>query len=58
MKLKLMMNDSPKGAGFCYWGAEWVAFKGSTATNGSSWENQALFDFDNKGVKALEAFAE
>ncbi|WP_235894358.1 glycoside hydrolase family 53 protein [Flavobacterium zepuense] len=44
------------GLGFCYWGAEWVAFRGSEATNGSTWENQALWDFDNKAVPALEAF--
>ena len=44
------------GLGFCYWGAEWVAFRGPEATNGSTWENQALWDFDNKAVPALEAF--
>jgi arabinogalactan endo-1,4-beta-galactosidase len=57
MKLKSILNEAPQGAGFCYWGAEWIAFKGSTATDGSSWENQALFDFDNKAVPALNAFA-
>lgn len=44
------------GIGFCYWGTEWVAFRGSTATNGSSSENQALWDFDGKALPAMEAF--
>jgi len=50
------ITNTPKGIGFCYWGAEWVAYKGSTATNGSAWENQALFDFSNKALPVLEAF--
>lgn len=58
LKLRDIMTESSKGAGFCYWGAEWVSFKGDEATDGSTWENQALFDFDNKAVPALEAFAE
>lgn len=50
------VESSPKGAGFCYWGAEWIAFRGAQATNGSTWENQALWNFENKAVPALEAF--
>ncbi|MDD4374846.1 MAG: glycosyl hydrolase 53 family protein [Bacteroidales bacterium] len=42
--------------GFCYWGAELVAYKGPQAMDGSSWENQALFDFANKALPALDAF--
>jgi arabinogalactan endo-1,4-beta-galactosidase len=45
-----------KGIG--YWGAEWVAFRGNQATDGSPWENLALFDFNNKVVKAIEVFNE
>ena len=48
--------DEAEVDGFCYWGAEWVAYKGQTAKNASSWENLALFDFDNKLVKAAEIF--
>jgi arabinogalactan endo-1,4-beta-galactosidase len=44
------------GAGFCYWGGEWVAFKGNTSTSGSPWENQALFNFNNKALPVMEAF--
>ncbi len=43
--------------GFCYWGAELVAYKGPQAMDGSSWENQALFDFANRALPALDAFA-
>ena len=45
-----------KAVGFCYWGGEWVAFKGDKATDGSTWENQALFDFDNIANRGLDAF--
>jgi len=55
LKIRELVNDSNHGIGFCYWGAEWVAFEGEVM-NGSSWENQALFDFNNKAVPALEAF--
>ncbi len=58
LKIRELVTASPNGAGFCYWGAEWVAFKGDQATNGSTWENQALFDFNNKAVPALAAFKE
>ena len=46
------------GSGFCYWGAEYVAFDGPQSTEGSPWENQALFDFDFKTLPALEVFQE
>jgi arabinogalactan endo-1,4-beta-galactosidase len=45
------------GIGFCYWAPDWVAFRGTTATNGSSWENLTLFDFNNKILSASDAFA-
>lgn len=45
-----------RGRGFCYWGAEWIAWKGPQATDGSPWENQALFDFQNKALPALKEF--
>ncbi|MCZ8168145.1 MAG: arabinogalactan endo-beta-1,4-galactanase [Flavobacterium sp.] len=54
--IKNMVNQSPVGIGFCYWGAEWVAFRGPTATNGSSWENQALWDFDQNALPAMSVF--
>ncbi len=53
---KMLLNDIKEGAGFCYWGGELIAWKGKTATDASPWENQALFDFDNKAVPALEVF--
>lgn len=34
------------GIGVGYWGTEWVAYKGDTSTQGSSWENQAWFNFN------------
>lgn len=54
--IKNTINQSSHGIGFCYWGSEWVAFRGLTSTNGSPWENQALWDFNNNSLPALEVF--
>lgn len=54
--LKNTIRQTSHGIGFCYWGAEWVAFRGPTATNGSSFENQALWDFSNNSLPVLEEF--
>jgi arabinogalactan endo-1,4-beta-galactosidase len=56
LKIKEIISEVPKGIGFCYWGAEWVSYKGSTATDGSSWENQAFWDFENKSLPVLEVY--
>jgi len=47
-----------KGIGFCYWAPDWVAFNGNetTSTNGTSWENQCVFDFNLKALPILDAF--
>jgi len=57
-QLKTVLNAVPNklGIGFCYWAPDWVAFKGPTATNGSSWENLTLFDFSNKVVAGMQAY--
>jgi len=54
--LKKSLIQTPKGVGFCYWGGEWVAYKGMQATDGSTWENQALFDFNNLALPAMQVF--
>ncbi len=43
--------------GWCYWGAEWVSFGNAGGWQGSSWENQALWDFDSKLLPAVVAFS-
>ena len=55
-KIKNIVSEIKNGIGFCYWGAELIAWKGEQATDGSSWENQALFDFENKALPILEEF--
>lgn len=55
-KIKTTVQNTPSGLGFCYWGTEWIAFRGNQATNGSSWENQALWDFNRKLVPAASVF--
>ena len=54
--LKNTIKQSSNGIGFCYWGAEWIAFRGPTSTNGSSWENQALWDFNNNSLPVMDVF--
>jgi arabinogalactan endo-1,4-beta-galactosidase len=56
LKIKNIVKTSHKGIGFCYWGGELIAFNGPKATNGSAWENQALFDFNNKALPVIEVF--
>ncbi len=55
-KLKSILLEVPKGLGFCYWGGEWISYKGSTASNGSAVENQAFWDFQNKALPILAIF--
>lgn len=55
----LALKDKIKlagGVGFCYWAPDWVAWDGEESTQGSPWENLALFDFNKKETEALEAF--
>ncbi|HLT33456.1 MAG TPA: glycosyl hydrolase 53 family protein [Aquaticitalea sp.] len=49
---------SNKGIGFCYWAPDWVAFEGNetTSTNGSSWENQCMFDFEHKALPVFDVY--
>ena len=54
--IKSTVKQSTNGIGFCYWGAEWVAFRGPTSTNGSSWENQSLWDFNNNSLPVMDVF--
>lgn len=54
--IRIMTRELEKGIGFCYWGAELVAWKGNQATDASPWENQSLFDFQNKALPVLQEF--
>jgi arabinogalactan endo-1,4-beta-galactosidase len=55
-RIKTITKEIKNSLGFCYWGAELIAWKGPYATDGSPWENQALFDFNNKALPALSEF--
>lgn len=55
-EIKSIVKGTKNGIGFCYWGAELISWKGSQSTNASSWENQALFDFNNKALPVLYEF--
>jgi arabinogalactan endo-1,4-beta-galactosidase len=57
LAIKTLIKETQAGSGFCYWGGEWVAFRGNQATNGSSYENQALWDFNNRSLPVLQAFS-
>jgi arabinogalactan endo-1,4-beta-galactosidase len=58
--LRTVINKIPnnRGLGFCYWAPDWMAYRGTTATNGSAWENLALFDFSSKALEGWNAFAQ
>ena len=55
-QIKNLVLEVELGIGFCYWGGELIAWKGNQATDGSPWENQALFDFQNKALPVLSEF--
>lgn len=54
--IRTIVDNSEYGQGFAYWGSEWLAFRGPESTNGSSFENQALWDFDHEALPVLDAF--
>lgn len=54
--IKEITQELENGIGFCYWGAELVAWKGKQAIDASAWENQALFDFNNKALPVFNEF--
>ena len=56
LKIREMIFNNPQGIGLSYWGGEMVAYRGDTATDGSPFENQALFDFNNFALPVWEAF--
>lgn len=56
-QINSIVRGVENGIGFCYWGAELIAWKGNQATDASPWENQALFDFENNALPVLEEFS-
>ncbi len=51
------------GLGVMWWDATWIAVKGNgwdpaDPTSGNNWENQALFDFQNRALPAMSLFGE
>jgi arabinogalactan endo-1,4-beta-galactosidase len=56
LAIKNLVKTSQSGIGFSYWGGEWISFKGDEAKDGSTFENQALYDFDNKALPVFGVF--
>lgn len=56
--LKTLIENTTNGAGFCYWAPDWVAYRGPQAQDGSPWENQALFNFNNRALPAMQVYHE
>lgn len=56
LAIKTVVKESEYGLGFAYWGGEWISFKGNQAANGSTFENQAFYDFNNKALPVLQVF--
>ena len=55
-QIKTITQKVENGIGFCYWGAELIAWKGNQSVDASPWENQALFDFRNMALPVLREF--
>jgi len=55
-QIKTLTKEVANGIGFCYWGAELISWKGNQSTDASPWENQALFNYDNKALPVLNEF--
>ena len=55
-EIKMLTKEVENGIGFSYWGAELIAWRGNESKNASPWENQALFDFDNKALPVVREF--
>ena len=55
LKTVVRSSSSLDHTGVCYWAGDYVAFRGTTATDGSPWENLALFDFQYKALPALDS---
>ena len=56
LDIKSVTQEIESGIGFCYWGAELIAWKGNQSTDASPWENQALFNFNNEALPVLRSF--
>jgi arabinogalactan endo-1,4-beta-galactosidase len=54
--IKELIKVSKSGIGFAYWGGEWISFKGNESKEGSTFENQALYDFNNKSLPVMQVF--
>lgn len=57
LAVRASVEASEHGQGFAYWGGEWVAFRGKQSAFGSTYENQALYSFDNNALSVMQAFA-
>ena len=58
MTIRSMMELTPRGLGFSYWEPGWIAYRGTEASDGSPWENMALFDFNRQALPGMEVFKE
>ncbi|MBS3738610.1 glycoside hydrolase family 53 protein [Mesohalobacter halotolerans] len=55
-EIKSIAQDIPEAYGFCSWGSEWISFRGDQATDGSPYENQAFWDFDNQPLPVFSVY--
>ena len=60
LALRAEIDALPPGTclGWCYWAPDWVSAMGPQSTNGSAWENAALWDFNGVALPAWSAFGE
>lgn len=55
-EIRRISTSAPQLIGFAYWGGEWVAYKGTQAADGSTWENQTFYDFKNHALPVIDVF--
>ena len=56
-QVRLLGNMVSGYAGFCYWGGELISVNGPQSTNGSAFENQAFWDFENRALPVLGVYS-
>jgi arabinogalactan endo-1,4-beta-galactosidase len=56
LHLRTIIENLPRGIGFCYWAPDWISVNGPQSTAGSPWENLALFDFQHHSLPAMSVY--
>ena len=53
LQIDQICSQLPQSWGWAYWAPDWVALNDTQSIGGSSWENLALFNFENQALPAI-----